>query len=141
MSFGGVLTGEVTGLPWALVNVLPFNQTVSGPPFGLGVSPAHGTLGRARDRLLWLAYGAVTTPVKRTYDRARLEVGLPVSRVPYGTDLMSPWLVLATGCPVSARPRIGCWRRSTMSVDSHPPVACRPPPANQPRWRSDHWSW
>lgn len=99
MSFGGVLTGEVTGLPWALVNVLPFNQTVSGPPFGLGVSPAHGTLGRARDRLLWLAYGAVTTPVKRTYDRARLEVGLPVSRVPYGTDLMSPWLVLATGCP------------------------------------------
>lgn len=99
MSFGGVLTGQVTGLPWALVNVLPFNQTASGPPFGLGVSPAGGVLGRARDSLLWLAYRAATTPVKRGYDRARHEVGLPGSRVPYGADLMSPWLVLATGCP------------------------------------------
>ena len=26
MSFGGVLTGELLGLPWALLNVLPFNQ-------------------------------------------------------------------------------------------------------------------
>ncbi len=99
MSFGGVLTGEVTGLPWALVNVLPFNQSASGPPFGLSVPPARGALGRTRDRLLWLAYRAATTPVKRAYDRARREIGLPASRVAYGADLMSPWLVLATGCP------------------------------------------
>lgn len=99
MSFGGVLTGEVTGVPWALVNVLPFNQTVGGPPFGLGVPLASGVSGRVRDRLLWLAYRAATLPFKRAYDSARREVGLPSSRVPYGADLMSPWLVLATGCP------------------------------------------
>lgn len=33
MSFGGVLTAELRGLPWATLNVLPFNQSLdSGPP-------------------------------------------------------------------------------------------------------------
>jgi UDP:flavonoid glycosyltransferase YjiC (YdhE family) len=98
MSFGGMLTGEVTGLPWALVNVLPFNQIAGGPPVGFAVQAARGVLGRIRDRLLWLAYRAATTPYQHVYNRVRGEIGLPRSDAPYGSDLMSPWLVLATGC-------------------------------------------
>lgn len=99
MSFGGVLTGELTELPWALVNVLPFNQTIDGPPpLGLDIPPARGVWGRVRDRAMWAMYGAATMPFNRAYNKARQEAGLPPSTRPYGADLMSPWLVLATGC-------------------------------------------
>jgi UDP:flavonoid glycosyltransferase YjiC (YdhE family) len=106
MSFGGVLTGELRGLPWALLNVLPFNQGVDSAPPGFRVKPAHGALGRQRDKLLWLAYRAVSYPVNRAYNRARAEIGLPRDRRPYGTGLISDWLVLATGCPSLDAPRL-----------------------------------
>ena len=105
MSFGGVLTGELLGLPWALLNVLPFNQSfeAAAPPFE--VRPAQGPLGRQRDRLLWLVYRVVTSPFNRAYNWARAEVGLPRDRRPYGSVLTSEWLVLATGCPSLDVPR------------------------------------
>ena len=100
MSFGGVLTGEVRGIPWALMNVLPFNQDLESPaPPGLWVaSSGHGARGRMRNRLLWLLYRVVTFPFNRAYNRARTRIGLPRDRRPYGSVLMSKWLVLATGC-------------------------------------------
>jgi UDP:flavonoid glycosyltransferase YjiC (YdhE family) len=106
MSFGGVLAGEVLNLPWALLNVLPFNQSfdsAAAPPFQ--VRPAHGILGRQRDQLLWLGYRVLTSPFNRAYNRARAEVGLPRDRRPYGSVLSSKWLVLATGCPSLDVPR------------------------------------
>lgn len=107
MSFGGVLTGEVTGLPWALLNVLPFNQSFESEPPGFRVKPARGVLGRQRDRLLWLAYRTVSAPFNRAYNRARVGVGLPRDRRPYGSGLFSDWLVIATGCPSLDIPRPG----------------------------------
>ena len=77
MSFGGVLTGELLGLPWALLNVLPFNQSFESAAPPLQVRPAHGPLGRQRDRLLWLGYRVLTSPFNRAYNRARAKVGLP----------------------------------------------------------------
>ena len=105
MSFGGVLTGELLGLPWALLNVLPFNQGFELAPPGFKVKPPRGPLGRQRDRLLWLVYRATTYPFKRAYNRARAKIGLPPDRRPYGRVLFSDWLVLATGCPGLDVPR------------------------------------
>jgi MGT family glycosyltransferase len=105
MSFGGVLTGELRGLPWALLNVLPFNQSFESGAAGFQVKPAHGALGRLRDRLLRLVYRAVTYPFKRAYNQARAEIGLPHDRRPYGSVLFSDWLVLATGCASLDVPR------------------------------------
>jgi UDP:flavonoid glycosyltransferase YjiC (YdhE family) len=105
MSFGGVLTGELRGLPWALLNVLPFNQTFESGAAGFQVKPARGALGRLRDQLLRLAYRAVSNPFKRAYNQARAEIGLPGDRRPYGSVLFSDWLVLATGCPSLDVPR------------------------------------
>jgi UDP:flavonoid glycosyltransferase YjiC (YdhE family) len=99
MSFGGVLTSELRGLPWATLNVLPFNQGVDSAPPTFHVKPARGALGRQRDRLLWSAYRAMTAPFHFAYNRARSAVGLPRDRRPYGSALLSDWLVLATGCP------------------------------------------
>jgi MGT family glycosyltransferase len=106
MSFGGVLTGELRGLPWALLNVLPFNQSFESGAAGFQVKPAHGALGRLRDRLLRLVYRAVTYPFKRAYNRARAEIALPHDRRLYGSVLFSDWLVLATGCPSLDVPRL-----------------------------------
>jgi MGT family glycosyltransferase len=105
MSFGGVLAGELRGLPWALLNVLPFNQSFESGTPGFRVKPAHGALGRQRDRLLRLVYRAATYPFKRAYNQARTEIGLPRDRRPYGSVLFSDWLVLATGCPSLDVPR------------------------------------
>ena len=69
------------------------------------MKPARGALGRQRDRLLWLAYRAATSPINRAYNRARAEIGLPRDRRPYGRVLFSDWLVLATGCPGLDMPR------------------------------------
>jgi UDP:flavonoid glycosyltransferase YjiC (YdhE family) len=105
MSFGGVLTGELRGIPWALLNVLPFNQSFESGTPGFRVKPAHGTFGRQRDRLLRLAYRAISSPFNRAYNLARAKVGLPRDRRPYGSGLFSDWLVLATGCPSLDVPR------------------------------------
>lgn len=102
MCFGGHLTAQLTGLPWATINVLPFNQVDGGPPPGLTVPPARGAAGRWRDLALWAGYRVLTAPFRRAYGRVRREVGLPSDHGPYGSDLLSPWLVLATGCPLLA---------------------------------------
>ncbi len=105
MSFGGVLTAELCHLPWAMLNVLPFNQGFESAPAGFNVKPARGALGRQRDRLLWSAYRTMTSPIHRAYNRARAAVGLPRDPRPYGRALFSDWLVLATGCPGLDVPR------------------------------------
>ena len=99
MSLGGALTGEVRRMPWALLNVVPFNPGADAPPPTFRVKPALGALGRQRDRVLWLAYRAMSAPFNRAYNRARAAIGLPRDRRPYGSVLISDWLVLATACP------------------------------------------
>jgi UDP:flavonoid glycosyltransferase YjiC (YdhE family) len=101
MCFGGVLAGELLGLRWALLNVLPFNQKfdLESPAPGFRGPPGRRTLGRERNRVSWLAYRAATGPFHRAYNRVRTEVGLPPDPRPYGSALMSEWLVLATGGP------------------------------------------
>ncbi|HEX6759306.1 MAG TPA: hypothetical protein VF086_13000 [Propionibacteriaceae bacterium] len=49
---------------------------------------------------------AVWYPLKRAYNQARAEIGLPRDRRPYGSVLFSEWLVLATGCPNLDVPRL-----------------------------------
>lgn len=99
MSFGGALVAERRRVPWATLNVLPFNPEVGGPPPGLSVPSATGPLGRVRDRLLWLLFRAVAAPANRAYQQQRARLGMVRDRRPYGTALFSDSLVLATGSP------------------------------------------
>jgi UDP:flavonoid glycosyltransferase YjiC (YdhE family) len=105
MSVGAGCISELRGLPWATVNVLPFNSLGKDlAPLAFGLAPARGRLGRIRDVILWQAFGAATLPFKMAYNQARVEVGLPPDPRMYGLGLVSPWLVLATGCPSLERP-------------------------------------
>lgn len=63
-SWGAAAAAEAAGLPWAVF--APYFLPVRGPgvpPWGLGLSPMPGLLGRLRDALLW-------TGVNALYDRA-----------------------------------------------------------------------
>ena len=77
--FGGVAGAEKSGLPSALLMHTIAQMPLAGiPPFGLGLMPARGPVGRLRDRLMWRF-------LQRTFDRigldrvnaARAAIGLP----------------------------------------------------------------
>ena len=92
MSVGAGCISELRHLPWATVNVLPFNSLGKDlAPLAFGLAPARGRLGRIRDVILWQAFGAATLPVKRAYNQARIQVGLPQDPQMYGVGLVSPW--------------------------------------------------
>lgn len=66
--WGAAAGAESSRLPWAVFApyFLPV-QVPGAPPWGLGLSPMSGVLGRARDALLW-------SVVHRLYDRALPEL-------------------------------------------------------------------
>ena len=105
MSVGAGCISELRGLPGPPVNVLPFNSLGKDlAPLAFGLEPARDRLGRMRDVILWQLFGAATLAITRAYNQARVRVGLPPDRRMYGLGLVSPWLVLATGCPSLERP-------------------------------------
>ncbi len=108
LSIGAGLTGELRGVPWASLNLLPFNlPTADQPPPGFAVAPARGRAGRVRNRLLWATYRGLTAGLQRSYNQARSAVGLPRDPGPYAMAFFSPWLVVATGGPLLEPPGAG----------------------------------
>jgi UDP:flavonoid glycosyltransferase YjiC (YdhE family) len=83
-AYGAAVGAEASGLPWA--TLMPSLLPLPGrgvPPYGLGMAPMGGLVGRARDRLGW-------TVVERMYARKmlphlnplRAAAGLPALRSP-----------------------------------------------------------
>lgn len=76
--WGAATVAEASGLPWAVYS--PYLLTVpspEAPPFGLGLAPMGGRLGRARDGLLRVAAEAVANrTVLPALNRRRGEHGL-----------------------------------------------------------------
>ena len=85
--WGAQAAAEASGLPWA--SFLPFPAPFPGrgvPPFGPGLAPARGVLGRLRDRLLRpLLLGAVERSIRPPLNQVRRRVG--VSPVRDATDI------------------------------------------------------
>jgi MGT family glycosyltransferase len=75
---GAAYVAEASGLPW--VSYCPYPpafRSSDAPPFGLGLAPARGPLGRVRDRLLY-AYGTrVLAPHVERRNAMRAALGLP----------------------------------------------------------------
>src|SRR3954447_2587133 len=83
-AYGAAVAVQRTGLPWAttLPSLLPL-PGAGIPPYGLGLAPATGPLGRLRDRVLW-------DLVERMYGKAMLP-GLNALRREHGLpELASP---------------------------------------------------
>ncbi len=81
--FGAAVAAEASGLPWSIYSPylapLPSRQA---PPYGMGLAPATGLLGAARDTVLRaLALGLYEKPVTVPINKLRARYGLsPVSR-------------------------------------------------------------
>ncbi len=77
-SWGAQAAAEASGLPFAVFAPYFLNVQAPGrPPFGLGLAPASGLLGRLRDALLWAALRLAGRPYLRRLNALRLGVGLP----------------------------------------------------------------
>lgn len=77
-AWGALFTAEAWGGPWALL--VPYPLLLSSrdvPPFGPGLPPARGPLGRLRDRLLRpLLIGALEREVMPSVNAVRAGIGL-----------------------------------------------------------------
>jgi MGT family glycosyltransferase len=81
-SWGALMAAESWGGPWAAFCPYPLAlPSRDAPPFGPGLTPARGPLGRARDRLLGpLMMGTVERQIRPALNSIREQFGLePIS--------------------------------------------------------------
>ena len=77
MPFGAIVGAEKSGLPAAILVHFPIHGPVQGAtPFGLGLRPARGPLGRLRDRVLLAASRRMLAFGLAPVNAARRELGL-----------------------------------------------------------------
>jgi MGT family glycosyltransferase len=129
-SWGGVAAAETWGGPWAAFCPYPmFLRSKDVPPFGPGLTPAHGPLGRLRDRVLRpIVLGTIERGMMPALNDVRKQMGLsPLARV---DDLyLRPPLVIYMTAEPFEYPRSD-WPKSIVMVGP-----CEwDPPAEPPRW-------
>lgn len=133
LSFGVGLASEAGGPPWATFGdgPLPFPEPDT-PPFGPGLLPVPGPIGRLRNRAVGAgARLALFRPAQRAYDSARAELGLPAVPGTFFDHASSPYLHLQ-GCTPSFE-----YPRRRLPAHVHWVGALRPdPPAG---WQPPAW--
>jgi MGT family glycosyltransferase len=128
-TWGALAAAEAWGGPWAAFCPYPLPlPSQDAPPFGPGLPPARGPLGRLRDRALRpLVFGTVEKIVVSQLNGVRAEVGLgPVDATTMFTR--APLLIYMTAEPFEY-PRSD-WPDSVRLVG---PCAWDPP-ADPPEW-------
>jgi UDP:flavonoid glycosyltransferase YjiC (YdhE family) len=128
LAVGSALVAERTATPWASVSLVPLALPSRDlPPFGLGLRPGSGTVGRLRDGALRRTSALVLgRHLDRVSGQVRNAVGLPATEVPALEAFYSPQLVLAHGVPEIEYPR------SDLPPQVHFVGQLAPPPAGRP---------
>ena len=128
-TWGAMAAAETTGMPWA--TWCPYFLPVpshDAPPFGLGLAPARGPLGRLRDRLLSPVLLGSYNRQAPELDAVRAELGaLPVRRIERAM-LRAPLMLYMTSEPFEY-PRSD-WPPSVRMVGP----GIWDPPAKSPAW-------
>jgi MGT family glycosyltransferase len=128
-TWGAMAAAETTGLPWA--TWCPYFLPVpsrDAPPFGLGLRPSRGALGRLRDRLLSPVLLGIYNRQAPELDAARAELGVPpVGRIERAM-LRAPLMLYMTAEPFEY-PRTD-WPPSVRMVGP----GVWDPPAESPGW-------
>lgn len=107
LMYGVGLTSELTGVPWATFGDGPLAYfEPDNPPFGPGLSPMRGPVGRLRNRTVdWVGRKVIFAESQRRYDHARSELGLPPANRPVLEQMLSPYLHLHGAVPSFDYPR------------------------------------
>jgi MGT family glycosyltransferase len=100
-SWGALNVAEASGLPW--VNFSPFTPPLDSPgtpPFGPGLKPLPGLLGRVRDGIVRpLVLGAAERVMRPTMDALRTDEDLPPVRRADEFFRKAPLLLVTTAEP------------------------------------------
>ena len=130
IAYGAAIEAERSGLPWAMT--LPSLLPLSGagiPPYGLGLAPLRGPLGRLRDRAGWAL-------VERLYSQAMLPklnelrdaAGLTTLASPIDNMYRPDRILALTGAPLEYE------RRDLPGHVRFLGSQCWDPPAGEPGW-------
>lgn len=132
-SWGAAAVAEAAGLPWAMFSPYPLPlPSRDAPPFGPGLPPATGPLGRLRDALLRpLVGGAHEKAILPRLNAVRADLGLPAVRSAGEIFRRPPLLLSLTGEPFEY-PRSD-WPESIVMVG---PCDWEPPSVSPP-WLED----
>ena len=128
-TWGAMAAAESSGMPWATwcPYFLP-TPSYDAPPFGLGLPPARGLLGRLRDRLLSPVLLGIYNRQAPELDAVRTELGAPpVGRIERAM-LSAPLMLYMTAEPFEY-PRSD-WPPSVRMVGP----GIWDPPAEPPAW-------
>jgi len=129
-SWGGLAAAEAWGGPWAAFCPFPmFLRSKDAPPFGPGLAPARGPLGRLRDRVLRpIVLGTIERGMMPALNGVRNQIGLPPLARSDDLFLRPPLIIYMTSEPFEY-PRSD-WPESIVMVGP-----CEwDPPAESPRW-------
>ncbi|MGY1686052.1 glycosyltransferase [Geodermatophilus sp. SYSU D00867] len=139
LALGCSLVAERTGTPWASVSLVPLSMPSRDlPPFGTGLLPGRGRLGRARDAALRaLVARTLVRRIDAVLTEVRAEAGLPPARSTALEAFASPQLVLAHGVPELEHPRSDLPRQVHFVGQLAPPPAGREPPSWWPGLLAD----
>jgi MGT family glycosyltransferase len=99
-AWGAMAAAETTGMPWATwcPYFLP-TPSRDAPPFGLGLPPARGPLGRLRDRLLSPVLLGLYNRLAPELDAVRAELGAPPVQRIERAMLRAPLMLYMTAEP------------------------------------------
>jgi MGT family glycosyltransferase len=128
-TWGAMAAAENAGLPWATwcPYLLP-TPSRDAPPFGLGLPPARGPLGRLRDRLTGPVVLGIYNRLAPELDAVRAELGAPPVRRIERAMLRAPLMLYMTAEPFEY-PRSD-WPESVRLVGP----GIWDPPADPPPW-------
>lgn len=138
LALGCGLVAERRGTPWASVSLVPLSMPSRDlPPFGTGLLPGRGRLGRARDAALRaLVARTLARRLDAVLTSVRAELDLPPGRSS-ALDFSSPQLVLAHGVPELEHPRGDLSPQVHFVGQLAPPPAGREPPSWWPELVAD----
>ena len=128
-AWGAMAAAETSGLPWA--TWCPYFLPVpsrDAPPFGLGLPPARGPLGRLRDRLLNPVLSGIYNRQAPELDAVRAELGAPPVDNIERAMIRAPLMLYMTAEPFEY-PRSD-WPPSVRMVGP----GIWDPPAESPAW-------
>jgi MGT family glycosyltransferase len=132
-AWGALAAAEAWAGPWAMFCPYPlFLRSRDVPPFGPGLPPAHGPLGRLRDRLLRpVVLGTLERTMLPPVNRIRGQLGLPAVAGADDVFGRAPLLLYLTAEPFEY-PR-GDWPDNVVLVGP-----CDwDPPSDPPSWLDD----
>jgi MGT family glycosyltransferase len=128
---GAGYVAEASELPWAMYCPYPpAFRSEQAPPFGLGLAPARGTLGRVRDRLLWACADRILASHVAVRNEMRAKLGVAPLRRYEDQWRKAPRFIAFTAEPYEF-PRKD-WPASVRLVGS----GTWEPPAEPPAWLS-----